>query len=126
MDNSFTATDLEITEMNTPEQKQYSEGQQLFWVPSDRRDGPGKFVTITRVGRKYLELNNHRKVYIESLKEVTQYGSGAKCFETKEEHDAIVRRESLWAELKNVVSGYRIPDDITIEKLENALQALKS
>lgn len=100
-------------------------GQQLYYVPSQRRAEPG-FVTVTKVGRKWAEIGPNRRVNMETMAlDGGGYSSPGTCYLSKEEHDAEVELRDTWARFRELMDGcYGVPDGIRPSQIENAARAL--
>lgn len=104
----------------------FSVGQELYWVCSDHRDGKNFFVKIEKVGRKYLELSNHRRVHVENLQEAVGYGSPDRCYPSKADHDAVVRDRNLWNHIRAFANPYSAPKGMTTEAMEKIVEIFKN
>lgn len=80
----------------------YTEGQTLWLVPSRyRHSGEPREVTITKVGRKWLTLNNGYRAAVDGLAlDGGEYSSPGVCYLTREAWGAL-----LAAATKPVVNG---------------------
>jgi hypothetical protein len=64
-------------------------GQKLWWVYFDsRRVNEGREVTVTKVGRKWAELDNRDRIDVESLvADGRGYSPDGRCWVSKEAYD---------------------------------------
>lgn len=76
-------------ELRTSDQKLVP-GMQLYLVSNSNRTAP-KFVTVTKVGRKWATIDDRHRVDLKTLEvESGGYSPWAKCWLRKEDYDASV------------------------------------
>lgn len=64
----------------------YTEGQKLWMVPRHRYMGEPREVTITKVGRKWLTLDNRHRAAVDGLTlDGGEYMSPGVCYLTRQE-----------------------------------------
>lgn len=90
-------------------------GQSLYWTRG--RDTP-KEVTITKVGRVYLSLNNDQRVLRTTLLEPQSYGYLAKCWLSKELYEEHLKKCSAWCDLRDLISNiYSPPEHLAMDQI---------
>ena len=94
----------------------YTVGQELYFESKHGRSGT---VTITKVGRKWLELSNHRRVDKDSL--CADYGS--RCFLSEAQRRADLEREAAWQHLRTALP-YTAPPTVTDDDIKAAARLL--
>lgn len=104
----------------------YTVGQKLWFVPNDTRRRPPSEVTITRVGRKWIETDSWYRFAIETLvADGKGYASPGRCYLSREEHERVAALARAWYEFRCKVNGQaRVPDGVTIERVQQAEQLL--
>ena len=104
----------------------YSVGQELYfeWSPYSRRRGGGETVTITRVGRKWMELSNgHRVDKVRLVADGRGYSSPGTAYVSRADREAQVRLLDAWRTLRvrmEVMPG----DGVTTERIAEAARLL--
>lgn len=100
-------------------------GQQLWFVPRERRSSQPKFVTVTKVGRDWAYVSGHRhnsRVSLVSLDiDGGEYASPGRCYLNREEYEQQVAATTA---LHQVAQGVKIYGLTTIP-LSDILQAAK-
>lgn len=105
---------------------QYTVGQGLYfeWGRYSSRNGRGEAVTITRVGRKWLELSNgHRVDKVRLVADGRGYASPGTAYLSREEREAQVRLQDAWRSLRAGM-GSAPGDGVTIERIAEAARLL--
>lgn len=97
----------------------YTVGQKLWYVPTDHRWGRQAEVTVTRVGRKWVELDSGRRVEIgKTHVDGGNYSSPGSLYESKEVYEASEALKEAWWELKRKMDNIRAtPSHMTLEKI---------
>ena len=104
----------------------YSVGQELYfeWSPYSRRRGGGETVTITKVGRKWMELSNgHRVDKVRLVADGREYSSPGTAYVSRADREAQVRLLDAWRTLRvrmEVMPG----DGVTTERIAEAARLL--
>lgn len=101
-------------------------GQQLWcaWdgAQNSYRDA---LVTITKVGRDYAYFGHGYRIRLDTLDIYGgDYSNPGRCYLSKEEHDAEVRAQKAWLELRNFVAWTPVPPGLTEEKINAAMGLL--
>jgi len=100
-------------------------GQKLFASFGGGRNRNDCWMEITKVGRKWLELDGHYRADISDLViDGRGYSSPGKCYLNKEEHDAEVALTNAWSSLTRAFPMYSKPKHLTIEDIEKVKQIL--
>lgn len=105
--------------------KKLQEGQKLWWVYSSNRRGQPREVTITKVGRKWAQLDNDKRIDLETLvADAGQYSPSGCCYLSREEYEQAEALAKAWSNLKRDLQYARRPDGVTIGDIEAARQML--
>ena len=102
-------------------------GQELWFVYRERRRGAPCIVIITKVGRKWAQLNyGGYRVNVDTLKvDGAGYTSPAQCWLTREAWEDEVNRQDAWSKLRGYFDHrWQAPDGLPTEKIEEILAAL--
>lgn len=101
-------------------------GQQLYWVPSQPYAYSKGMTTVTKVGRKWAELDNRYRIDIRTMvADGGGYSSPGRCYQSQEEHERIVEEQRTWSTFRDKIANkYRCPDGITTEKIREAAKVL--
>ena len=100
-------------------------GQKLYLVYTDSRRGTDCEVTVTKVGRKYAELDIPRfRIFVDTMNvDGRGYSSPGRCFLSREEYEKNVGLQRKWQDFKNAV-GRKQLEGITHEDISRAAAAL--
>lgn len=100
-------------------------GQKL-WCAYNQRYNQNEFAEVVKVGRKWIELSNRRRADKTTLIiDGGQYSSPGKCHISKEAYEEDQERLCRWDEFRKKISSiYHCPDNVTIEKIDRALEVL--
>ena len=103
------------------EEKTYKVGQTLWFVPINHRYRQPEEVSITKVGRKWLELSNGYRADIKTLiVDGGGYAPPANLYISQSAYEDKVARESAWNALRAKISNlYKVPSGITVDVIEN-------
>ena len=102
-------------------------GQQLYFVPTDQRDGKPRFVTVTRIGRKWATLSRYERVDMETLVvDGGDFMSPGQCYLSEADYLNEVAVNKAWSRLEGAIR-YRFspPAGITIEDIRQATELLR-
>jgi hypothetical protein len=101
-------------------------GQQLWFVPSQRRCGSAEYVTVEKIGRKWATISNGYRIDLETLTaDGGQYMSPGACWTTKEEWEAATERHQAWFNFRAAAGvQYQPPDGFTTEEINVLLARL--
>ncbi len=105
---------------------EFTVGQVLYYVPdSSVRGGTPHFVTILKVGRKWLYFRTMR-VDKDSLNvDGNGYASPGECWLSKEEYDRYRELCKAWAELKSRIRDrYQPSKCLSVEDIQGAIRLL--
>ena len=98
-------------------------GQRLYRVNNDRREGQS-WITIEKVGRKWLTMDYGARVDKETLEvDGGQYSSPAKCYLTKCEYTNKIKKDAIWIKVVGRWP-YNTPD-ISLEKMVRIAEILE-
>lgn len=104
----------------------YTVGQELYfeWGRYSSRNGGGEDVTITRVGRKWLELSNgHRVDKVQLVADGRGYSSPGTAYVSREERESQVRLQAAWRDLRKRMES--LPGNgVTAERVAEAARLL--
>lgn len=101
-------------------------GQELWFVPRERRSGAPFITKVIKVGRKWAELDSRYRIDLTTLvADGGQYTSPGRCWLRKEDWEAAVRRSERWDYLRRLVDRqYRAPDGLATETIEHVIGLL--
>lgn len=108
--------------------KDWAIGQELYFVPAQQHGGLPRYVKVTRVGNKYITLENGWRVDMETMRvDGRGYSSPGKCWENEPTYFKWLELENAWRKLQNWMSReYHAPDGVTIESIATASILLKA
>lgn len=97
-----------------------------LWFEGRQRYHQSEYVTVVKVGRKWLMLSNRRRAHRDTLEvDGGDYSSPGKCWPSKEACEAESRLRSLWASFHRPLSGWCwMPDGMTEERIREAAKLL--
>lgn len=102
-------------------EKKLQEGQKLWWVYSQNRRGNPREVTVTKVGRKWAQLNNHYRIDIETLiADGGGYMSPGCCYVNKDIYDREVVLKKEWNDMKRDIQYQPTPEGVTVADIQAA------
>ena len=111
--------------MSTPSKPPLSVGQTLFLVSSDRVPRKAD-VQVEKVGRKWAELSNGKRIDVLTwLADGGQYRSPGCCWESRERYEQEAGLKQAWAKLRLDVQNSFTPKDVSVEDIEAARRLLK-
>ena len=104
----------------------FTVGQELFASFGRNRHKNECTMTISKVGRKWLELDDGRyRANIETLDiDGGQDSSPGKCYVSKQDYDDEVALTEAWASLTRHFPLYSKPKHVTVEDIEQAKKLL--
>lgn len=104
----------------------YTEGQKLWLVPSQRYMGGPYEVTITKVGRKWLTLNNGYRAAVDGLAlDGGEYASPGVCYLTREAYEIEKALNDAWSKLRRDIDmARRAPNELTVQCIHDARKLL--
>ena len=101
-------------------------GQQLYFVPTDQRDGKPRFVTVTNIGRKRATLKTHGRVNLETLVMAGDgYPSPGRCYLSEADYLRQMAAKEAWNALAGAIRWNNPPAGITIEDIRQATELLR-
>lgn len=124
--DTTTATGGDLSTLGGMSADHYSVGQELYfeWSPYSRRRGSGETVTITKVGRKWIELSNgHRVDKVRLVADGQKSMSPGTAYVSRADREAQVRRLNAWRTLRARMDA--MPGDgVTAERIAEAARLL--
>ena len=104
----------------------YTEGQKLWLVPSHRYMGEPREVTIVKVGRKWLTLNNGHRAAVDGLAlDGGEYMSPGVCYLSREAWEIEKALNESCSQLRRDVDmAHRVPDGLTVQSIHDARKLL--
>lgn len=101
------------------------EGQTLWWVPRQTKHSQAKEVTVTKVGRKWAQLDNHHRIDIETLiADSGGYSPPGACYVNREGYEEELAISKAWACLKQDMQYINIPAGVSAADIASARQLL--
>lgn len=100
-------------------------GQTLYWSPS-RGHGQKGEVSITKVGRRWIELDNGYRIDKQTMRaDGKGYSSPGCCFLSEADYETTLKLNLAWREFRLLVERtFSVPDGVTFSQIENARRAL--
>lgn len=107
----------------------YAVGQSLWYVPADRPWEKPRAVSIVKIGRKWLELNEPwlavDRVTL-TAKPRKGYEPRGQCYLSKADYERYLRRHSAWRHLRRQVQDkWTAPETVTLEQIQAAADLLR-
>lgn len=102
----------------------YEVGQQL-WMCLSRHRSAQRYVSIEKVGRKWLHLEGGYIADYELNIVEKDFGTIGRCFISKEQWEEEVSISQEWQKLRQAISSYRPPKGITLEDITKAKELLR-
>lgn len=100
-------------------------GQKLWLVPDHRR-AMGREVTVTKIGRKWASLSgNWDRFDMASGYLDGGYSSPGRVYRNQEEHEAMIRRDTLAASLISRLYLRNLPIEVTEADIRQAAALLR-
>jgi hypothetical protein len=107
----------------------YKVGMKLWFQPNgySRSDGPGHYLVVTKVGRKWVSLGDsdrpqwsdrYRVEVGEVAVDGNNYSSPGNVWATKEECEKASLLSKEWSEFARKLTYQSVPDGLTIEALQ--------
>lgn len=103
-----------------------SVGQTLCFVGAHRFNAGARDVVVTKVGRKWAQLDNRYRIDIQTLEaDGAGYTSPGRCYISRAEFEDEQRRNEVWSALRKAVNSHnRLPDTISTSQIESILKIL--
>jgi hypothetical protein len=100
-------------------------GDQLWYVPAKRHGDPS-YVTVDKVGRKWLSLSNMERVDAESLiADGKGYNSPGAAYHSREAWEMANQLRDAWGRFQALArKHWAVPDGVTINQIDNACRSL--
>ena len=99
----------------------YTVGQQLWYQPNGygRRGLPGYYVTIVKIGRKWLTVSQVTRVNKETLSaDGGEYTSPGQCYLSEADYRIETALDKTWRQLHDDLRHYyRRPPGITMDQI---------
>lgn len=107
--------------------KELKVGQALYWVPRETRFRNPREVTVTKIGRKWVQLDNRERIDIESLcADGGQYASPGQCYLSKADYEHAIKLSNNWTALRrDIESLWKAPNGVTLEDMDAVRSILK-
>lgn len=108
------------------DKSEFKVGQVLFWEWSSytHRRRENEDVTITKIGRKWLELSNGHRVDKETLvADGGKYSPAGRCYLDRAAREEESRAKKAWSDLKERM-GYSVPSGVSADDIEQAAKLL--
>lgn len=104
----------------------YTVGQELYfeWSPYSNRKGRGEAVTITKIGRKWLELSNGFRVdKMRLVADGRGYSSPGTAYVSREDRESQIRLQAAWHNLRRRMESHP-GEGVTAERVAEAARLL--
>jgi hypothetical protein len=103
-----------------------SVGQVLWLVPYDKRMGNPHEVTVTKVGRKWAEIDErHVRVNIETMAAKCGDYSRGTCYVDRVAWEREQERQATWDKFHGAIrNSYRAPNGVTADQIREAAKTL--
>lgn len=100
-------------------------GQQVFYVSRNNANSKS-LVTVEKVGRKWIELSNNRRMTVDGWVVDSNVGYAGEVYASEAEYQAWVLLKNELHSLKKGLEGwYEVPAGVTLEDIRNAKALLK-
>lgn len=101
-------------------------GQQVFLVLTLRRPIQYVTATVTKVGRVWVELDNHHRFELSTWRlDGKGYSSPGRAYVSEDAYRAETALNDAWAALRDTVSAhYQAPEGMTLEQIAEAGRVL--
>ena len=105
---------------------EYKVGQKVWVEYYQNRAGSGGEIEVTKVGRKWAELDKGRyRVEIGSAQiDGGNYSSPGRVWPSKADADAYQDLRKAWSDLRRGVVSYSPPEGLTLEAIAKAREVL--
>lgn len=109
----------------TPDQKLIV-GAKLYYVPHDSRRHSPRHVTVTRVGRKWADIDSGQRIDVKTLAvDAGGYSSPGRCWRSEEEYTRHAQLQEAWRAFRALVDKeWEAPAGVTMNQIENAKRSL--
>jgi len=102
-----------------------TEGQILWWVPQSQRHALPREVTVTKVGRKWAQLDNRERIDLETLvADGGGFSAPGCCYLSQEHHEGVMALHKAWDGLKRDLEYKSVPTGVTAADIAAARQLL--
>lgn len=96
-----------------------------LWYVTDRISRKGEEVTVTKIGRRWAEISNGRRIDLKTwMADGRGYGSPGRCFASEADHEMETRRRALYFRFSQMVA-YSPRDGVTCEDILEAARLLR-
>lgn len=104
----------------------YHVGQKLWFVPAQRRNGQERELTIMKIGRKWLTMDNEDRVSIDDLiVDGGNYSSLGRCYVDRVAYEQEKTLKDAWTAFRQDADRMRqTPELATIEAIQQARKLL--
>ena len=107
------------------ETKKLEVGQQLYYVSNNRRSST-QYVTIEKIGRKWIQLSNSHRVDKDTLiADGGNYSSPGRCYIDAEVYTKEQLRAAAWRDFKRDACSVAPHESVTLDDILQARKLLK-
>lgn len=100
-------------------------GQQLYYVSNNRNDR-AQYVTVEKIGRKWIQLSNSHRVDKDTLiADGGNYNSPGRCYLDAEIYMKEQSRVVAWSDFKRNIHSFRLHESVTLDDILQARKLLK-
>lgn len=104
----------------TYKKSDFTVGQKLFYVGRNNAQSKQE-ITISGVGKKWLTIDNHLRLDIETLiADGGDYTPPGAAYLSEQDYLDLLALQGAWLHFKSLLSSHRVPEDVTIEKINQA------
>ena len=104
----------------TYKKSDFTVGQKLYYVGRNNTRTRQE-VTISSVGKKWLTVDNHLRLGIETLiADGGDYAPPGTAYLSQQDYLNLLALQGAWLHLKSLLLSHRVPEDVTIEKINQA------
>jgi hypothetical protein len=98
---------------------EYYVGKTLFFKGHNDAGYHDRYVEVTKIGRKWVELSNRQRVLLTSVDvDGGEYSSPGRLYETLEDYQKELEIKKAWYSFVNCLAHTNPPEGMTLEKID--------
>lgn len=108
--------------------EQFHVGQQVWFVPNEKYHGEPRYLTVTKLGRRWIVTNQRGKRFDRETLVIDGggYNSPGRVWLDKEEWEAESAKSKAWEEMHGVMRGlWKAPAHLTTEQIKAMTETVK-